>query len=99
MKKAKGLQMGVRSKLWGFSFFGILSGLALSACAPKIYLKDRHTVMEDEAAGEWPDFEKELIEKTQAASPAPLQKVELSAKKRRLYNVLNAELVSQERPQ
>ncbi len=76
-------------------------GLALSlmACAPKIYLKDRHTVMEDEAAGEWPDFEKHLIEKSQKDSPTPIKKVEESGKKKRLYEVLQGELVSQERPQ
>ena len=76
----------------------ILIAAGLSACAPKIYLKDRHTVMEDEAAGEWPDFEKDLLEKVQSSSPAPIQKVETSSKKKRLYQVLQGELVSEERP-
>ena len=67
----------------------------LFACSPKVYLIDRQTVLEDEAAGEWPDFEKELIEKLKAQGPTPFVKTENSIKKERLYQVLNGELTSQ----
>jgi hypothetical protein len=67
----------------------------LVACSPKVYLVDRQTVLEDEAAGEWPDFEKELIHKAKATGPTPFAKVNNGAKKERLYHVLNGELTQQ----
>ena len=67
----------------------------LLACAPKIYLNDRHTVMEDEAAGEWPDFSKGVLEKAKDSAPTAFKKTEINSSKKRLYNVLNGELVSQ----
>lgn len=70
----------------GFS----LIALALTACVPKIYVIDRQTVLEDEAAGEWPQFEQRLIRQTQEKTPTPAAKVRDSEGKRRLYKVLNA---------
>lgn len=63
------------------------------ACAPQIYVVDRHTIMEEESAGEWPDFEKEILDKAKTASPVPFQKTPDGAKKKRLYNTLNGEMV------
>lgn len=74
---------------------GFLTALGISGCSPKIYLIDRQTVLEDEAAGEWPDFEKEMIEKSKAQGPTPFVKTANNAKKERLYNVLSGELTSQ----
>ena len=63
-------------------------------CSPKIYMVDRQTVLEDEAAGEWPQFEKEILNKSNAKGPTAFQKPEETEKKRRLFNVLNGEMIS-----
>ncbi|MGK5083390.1 hypothetical protein WDW37_08785 [Bdellovibrionota bacterium FG-1] len=68
--------------------------IALVSCAPKIYLNDRHTIMEEEAAGEWPEFEKEALEKSKESGPVAFQKTEMNARKKRLYQVLNGESVT-----
>lgn len=64
------------------------------ACVPKVYVIDRQTVLEDEAAGEWPEFERELLKKSKAHGPTPFSKVEMSKSRARLYNVLNGSLAS-----
>jgi hypothetical protein len=76
-------------------FVGFVGVLGLSACSPKIYLIDRQTVLEDEAASEWPEFEKDLLEKSKAIGPTPFAKTNNTARKERLYNVLNGELTTQ----
>ena len=72
----------------------VLGFLSLTACSPKIYVIDRHTIMEEEAAGEWPEFEKELLNRSQAQGPTPFAEIADGAEKSRLYNVLNSEMVS-----
>ena len=67
----------------------------LLACSPKVYLIDRQTVLEEEAAGEWPDFEKLLIEKATKKGPTPFAKSDVQANQSRIYNVLNGELGGQ----
>jgi hypothetical protein len=64
------------------------------SCTAKVYVQDRHTIMEEEAAGEWPQFEKELLTKSAEKGPTPFEKTRTSARKKRLYNVLNGEMVS-----
>jgi len=64
------------------------------ACVPKVYVIDRQTVLEDEAAGEWPEFERELLKKSKAHGPTPFSKVPTSKNRERLYNVLNGSLAS-----
>lgn len=67
----------------------------LPACtfkAPDVI--DRHTLMEEEAAGEWPNFERELLDKSTQMGPTAFRKVEPTSKEKRLYNVLNGEPVS-----
>ena len=70
-------------------------GMLAIGCTPKIYVVDRQTVLEDEAAGEWPQFEKDLLPKSAARSPAPFSKTKTTAHKAKLYNILNGELVSE----
>ncbi len=67
-------------------------GLLFSACAPKIYVIDRQTVLEEEAAGDWPQFEKDVIERAKKQGPTPLSKVPENARRKRLYSVLHGEL-------
>lgn len=64
------------------------------ACVPKVYVIDRQTVLEDEAAGEWPEFERELLKKSKSHGPTPFSKVPTSKNRERLYNVLNGSLAS-----
>lgn len=68
--------------------------LLATACSPKIYVIDRQTVLEQEAAGQWPQFEKDLVNRLKAQGPTPLQQVPINAQRARLYNVLNGELTS-----
>ena len=67
--------------------------LATTACVPKIYVIDRQTVLEDEAAGEWPQFEKRLVPQTQEKTPTASSDVQDSEKKQRIYRVLNGPVV------
>lgn len=74
-------------------FVAVLAVTAPS-CAIKIVKVDQQTVMEDEAAGEWPEFEKQIIQKSQSSTPTPFPTVAASARKQRLFNVLNGELAA-----
>jgi hypothetical protein len=74
--------------------FAICLTLGLTACVPKIYVIDRQTVLEDEAAGEWPQFEKRLIPQTQEKTPTPQAQVRDSERKQKLYKVLNGPVIS-----
>ncbi|MFK7160779.1 hypothetical protein V6U78_06985 [Marinospirillum sp. MEB164] len=51
-----------------------LTGCAnfLSNLVPDVYLVDRHTVMEADAAGAWPDLEARLLYGDLATGPLPL---------------------------
>lgn len=69
-----------------------------SACAPKVYVVDRQTVFEEEAAGSWPQFDKQLLEKSKAPTPTAFQTVPTNARKKRLYNTLNGEMISTATP-
>jgi hypothetical protein len=73
----------------------LLTPLIFVSCTAKIYVIDKHTSMEEEAAGEWPQFEKEILAKSQEQGPTPFQKTEINDRKRRLYNVLNGEETTQ----
>ena len=64
------------------------------ACTAKVYMNDRHTIMEDEAAGEWPELDKNILNRTEETGPTALQNVPNNSKKKRLYNVLNGEPVT-----
>ncbi len=71
-----------------------LATLAATGCSPKIYVIDRQTVLEEEAAGEWPQFEKAIMQKSATGEATPFETVPVNARKRRLYNVLNGELTA-----
>lgn len=65
--------------------------LLLSGCIPDVYLVDRHTVMEMEASGSWPELDKVFYEDVQTAGPVPLINDPESKRKKRVKNVLNGE--------
>ncbi len=65
----------------------LLSGCSLSPSV-EVVLIDRHTVMESEAAGEWPQVEKRLhLNK----GPIPLHDVNDSKREDRAFKILNGE--------
>lgn len=64
-----------------------MSGCSLSPSV-EIILIDRHTIMESEAAGEWPQIEKRLhLNK----GPIPLSDLNDSKREDRAFKVLNGE--------
>lgn len=65
----------------------LMSGCSLSPSV-EIILIDRHTIMESEAAGEWPQIEKRLhLNK----GPIPLSDLNDSKREDRAFKVLNGE--------
>jgi hypothetical protein len=81
----------------GLALLAILL-LALPACAPTVYLLDRQTVLEEEAAGEWPSLEASIQKQAKASAPTEYPTVEQSAAKRRRYSTLNAESTIESAP-
>jgi hypothetical protein len=72
-------------------FVGMTLTLGASSCAPRVILLDRQTVLEEEAAGDWPDFEARLRDSAKVAGAEPFPSVDQSAAKRRRATVLNGE--------
>lgn len=79
--------------------FVLLAGLSLSGCAnllnqmvPDVYLVDRHTIMESDAAGDWPALEQRL--RTQVHSgPTPLAGIDEPLDQQPAFQVLNDEYI------
>ena len=67
--------------------------LLTAGCIPKIYVIDRQTVLENEAAGEWPQFEKKLLPATQQKTPTALEKTQETKSKHRQLRILNGTVV------
>lgn len=67
----------------------------LAACSPKIYVIDRQTVLEQEASGEWPEFDKALLEKSKAPTPTPFSSVPFNERRQRVYRVLHGDMSHQ----
>ena len=75
-------------------YISILAGaLSLTACIPKIYVIDRQTVLEDEAAGEWPEFERRLLPAGEAMVPSALPATTDHGRKERTTRLLNGNVV------
>ena len=72
----------------------VIGMTVLSACAPKIYVMDRPTVMEEEASGSWPNFTKDLKKNALSKGPTFFPKEKENNKKARVYNILNGDLTS-----
>lgn len=69
-----------------------LSVGCISVKAPPLI--DRHTVMESEAAGEWPELEKRFQDKALSEGPTAFPKEPQSKRKQRVYRVLNGDLTT-----
>jgi len=70
-----------------------LGVLSLSACVslPDVYLVDRHTVMESEASGEWPELEQRFTKQSLSKGPVNLAKEPSERRRDRAFNMLNGE--------
>jgi len=71
----------------------ILCIITLSGCVqiPDVYLIDRHTVMEEEASGEWPQLEQRFSQLAVKPGPTNLTKEPSSQRRERAFRVLNGE--------
>ncbi len=72
----------------------LLGILGLTGCVsvPDIYVIDRHTVMEAEASGEWPELEKRLLQDSIAKGPTNLPVEPFEDRKKKAFKVLNDEM-------
>lgn len=62
----------------------------LNALVPDVYLVDRQTIMESDAAGDWPEFEQRL--RTQIhTGPVPLAGIDEPLDQQAAFRVLNDE--------
>ncbi len=68
--------------------------IVMVGCTPKVYVIDRQTVLQEEAAGEWPEFEKSLVPLVKHKDPIRFSQSPAteSDKSKRLYRVLNGEM-------
>ena len=73
-----------------------LVGIVNVACVglPSVYLVDRHTVMESEASGEWPELEKRFATQALSAGPVPFEKDPIE-KPPKAHLFLNSELLNE----
>lgn len=66
---------------------------SLPACVnlPDVYLIDRHTVMEEEASGEWPEMESRFRKQAVKSGPTNLAKEPKVQRRERAFRLLNGE--------
>ncbi|MBP9709280.1 MAG: hypothetical protein KBD78_16720 [Oligoflexales bacterium] len=73
-----------------------LSISMVTSCAPNLYFVDRHTVMEVEAAGEWPELDQQIIKQNKAKGVTYYDKDQDTRRKKRIFNSLHGEAISAE---
>ncbi|NOR51087.1 MAG: hypothetical protein GQ470_00565 [Gammaproteobacteria bacterium] len=78
------------------SFF--IAALLITGCGslpiPDVYIIDHHTVMEEEASGEWPRLEQRFHDLAVTPGPVDLEKEGNSRRRDRAFSVLNGEMTS-----
>lgn len=74
--------------------FPICFCLGLWGCAPTVYVIDRHTVLEEEASGDWPELESYFLKRDLKPGPTFLEKTRSDRKRERIWHVLNGELAT-----
>ena len=72
--------------------------LAVTACAPKVYVLDRQTLIQEEAAGQFPDLEQSMGQRSLQSGPKMLDRAQLQQKEipQRAYTILNGELTREQ---
>lgn len=73
--------------------FVLILPLFAVACAPKVYVIDRTTILEEAAAGSWPDLEGKWKKSQTKKSPQAFHSNDSSAKQKRLTRVLEADRI------
>ena len=68
----------------GAAFFVLTS----MACAPKVYVIDRATILEEESGGDWPSVDEAQRKKLLKTSPAALRTTEGMGQKEKLTRIL-----------
>lgn len=66
-----------------------LTGLA--ACSPSVYLIDRPTVLEVQAAGDWPELDRVLLETAVDSGPAALEQTSEPPEARALLHMTHGD--------
>lgn len=74
-----------------------LLALALTACAPKVYVIERTTVLEEEAAGQWPELEARWKRANVKTAPRAVKTEEASAQQKRLTRSLEPDSLATKR--
>lgn len=75
-------------------FIATILALQITSCATiEVYQIDRHSIMEEEAAGEWPSFDKKYLKSSQAKGAQFFPKEPDSKRKQRVFTVLKGEFV------
>lgn len=74
----------------------ILFSLLVMSCAPKIYFVDKPSLLQEEAAGEWPDVEASIRRRTLDPTPAMLKKIPESSAKKNAFAQIPSEYTSSE---
>lgn len=80
-----------------FYLIAIAAGL-ISACAPKLYVIDKQTILQSEATGEFPNLERSLADRASQFEPKMADRTQLKQKQTtsKSLNVLNGEMTSEE---
>jgi hypothetical protein len=78
-------------------WLSLLIGLSGCVSLPDVYLIDRHTVMEEEASGEWPKLEARFRQQAVKSGPTNLAKEPAERRKERAFKVLNGEFSTPEK--
>lgn len=64
----------------------------MTACTPNLYFIDRHTVMEEEAAGDWVDLESNMLKDLKKPGTTMIEKDMDNSRKQKVFSSLNGEL-------
>lgn len=70
----------------------ISASWVITCCVPDIYVIDRHTMMEMEASGQWPELDQKIYLESLSLGPIPLPDEGDSKRKKRVFSVLTGEL-------
>ena len=73
-----------------------IAGLSACGIVPPVYLVDRHTVMELEASGDWPELEKRLYKQSLNMGPVSLASDPVAQRRERALRLLNGEYTTTE---
>ncbi|MBF0314049.1 MAG: hypothetical protein HQK50_03315 [Oligoflexia bacterium] len=86
----------MRRSKWSMVIFALAALailVAVTSCAPTIYFVDRQTLMESEAAADWPEFEASAESRLLHKGPSTLAPQKESMKGKKFNRLLNGDLM------